>query len=334
MAQKRELTNEEKAAVMLASLDPKLAATVMQQLPPKTMLRVTAALRSLGVVTKELRDQALNECVRGVQEFAGAVQGDETMANALLTQAVGEKKATALLAENQAAAKTAFSDLVGMAADQVATLISLEQPGVIALVLKHLPPAMSAEILEVLPSETRRRTIVLMCTYADPAEDVVVRVEALISAKVSGSRKAAKKSGDGDRLTAVTAILQHTSRAVEEDLLGAVQENSEALATQIRDRLFTFEDIARLNDVAMRRLMQEIDMGALATALRNANVDLRERFFRNMSKRAAQGLKEEMEFAQKLRLTDVEAKQREIVDTVRRLDSEGQISIGSSDEYV
>jgi len=335
MAVKKELNNEEKAAVLLASLDPKLAAAVMQQLAPKTMLRVTGVLRSLGVVPKDTRDRAIGECLRGVQEFAGAVQGDDAMANNLLTQAIGEKKATALLIENQVTVKTAFAELAKMAADQVAALISLEQPGVIALVLKHLPPAMAAEILDILPSETRRRTVVLMCTYADPSEEVVARIEALISAKVSGTRKTSKKTGEGsDRLAVVTAILQHTSRAVEEDLLGALQENSESLATQIRDRLFTFEDIARLSDVALRRLMQDIDIGSLALALRNANVDLRERFFRNMSKRAVQGLKEEMEFAQKVRLTEVEAKQREIVDVVRKLDADGQISIGSSDEYI
>jgi flagellar motor switch protein FliG len=121
---------------------------------------------------------------------------------------------------------------------------------------------------------------------------------------------------------------------VEEDLLAAIQEKSEALATNIRDRLFTFEDIVKLGDMAIRRVMQEIDMTVLGIALRNAPLDLREKFTRNMSKRAAEGLKEEMEFSQKVRLTDVEAKQREIVNVIRKLVSDSQISLGGEDEYV
>jgi flagellar motor switch protein FliG len=250
-----------------------------------------------------------------------------------LTQAVGEKRANALMSEEQTASHTSFADLTALSSEQVAELVMHEQPGVIALVMRFIPGPVAAEVLGILPSEIRRRVIVFMCTASDPSDDVIARVNAILSAKMRSSKKI-RKSNQADRLNMIVGILQHADRPIEEDLLAAVQEKSEALAKDIRDRLFTFEDVVKLSDIAIRRVMQEIDMAVLAIALRNANVELREKFFRNMSKRAAQGLKGEMEFAQKVRLTDVQAKQREIVNVVRNLEAEGQLTTGTTDEYV
>jgi flagellar motor switch protein FliG len=212
-------------------------------------------------------------------------------------------------------------------------MLTREQPGVISMVLRHVPGPLAAEILDLLPSELRRRVIVFMCTADPPSDEIVSRVESLLNAKTGGSRKT-KKTSENDKLDVVTAIIQHAKRSVEEDLLAAIQEKSEALATEIRDRLFTFEDIVKLGDMAVRRLMQEIDMSVLGIALRNAPLELREKFTNNMSKRAAEGLKEEMDLSQKVRLTDVEAKQREIVNAVRTLATDGQVSLSGEDEYV
>ncbi len=330
---KKELNNEERIAVLLASLDQKLAAAIMQHLEPPIMIRVANAIRSLGIVPGPVRDKAISDCLRGIHELGGAVQGDDKTVSALLTQAIGEKRAAAMLTETQGPNKATFAELAEMSAEQVTSVLAREQPGVIAMVLRYIPSTLGAEILDLLPSELRRRVIVFMCTAEPPSDEIVARVESLMNAKTGGSRKA-KKAAEADKLDAVTAIIQHAKRSVEEDLLAAIQEKSETLATEIRDRLFTFEDIVRLGDMAIRRVLQEIDMSVLGIALRNAPLELREKFFGNMSKRACEGLKEEMEFSQKVRLTDVEAKQREIVNTVRTLASDGQISLSGEDEYV
>ncbi|HBA84871.1 MAG TPA: hypothetical protein DCZ95_12325 [Verrucomicrobia bacterium] len=333
LAIKKELSPEEKIAVLIASLDQAVSASILQQLEPRVMVKVVNAIKKLGVVPGPVRDKAIAECLSEIREMGHAVQGDESMVTTLLNQAVGEKKAAAMLSENRTEeGGEAFAGMAQMGPEQIAGLISKEQAGVIALVLRHLPSSLSSEVMEVLPSETRRRVIVFMCTAETPSEEVVSRVEAHLSAKTGPTKK--KKASEGDKLDAVTGIIQHAKSSVEEDLLAAIEEKSEVLANAIRDRLFTFEDIVKLSDVAMRRVMQEIDMGVLAIALRNGNAELKDKFFGNMSKRAAEGLKEEMDYAQKVRLTDVEAKQREIVNTVRALAGQGQISIGSEDEYV
>ena len=335
MTIKRELSPEEKIAVLVASMDQAVAASILQQLDPKVMVKVVTVIKKLGVVPGPVRDKAIAECLHEIREMGHAIQGDEQMVNSLLSQAVGEKKAAALMSDNrgeEGAAGEAFAGMAQMGPEQIAGLLSREQPGVIALVIRHLPSNLASEVMEVLPSETRRRVIVFMCTAEAPSEEVVARVEQHLSSKTGPTKK--KKASEGDKLDAVTGIIQHAKSSVEEDLLAAIEEKSEVLANAIRDRLFTFEDIVKLSDVAMRRVMQEIDMGVLGIAMRNANAELKEKFFGNMSKRAAEGLREEMEYAQKVRLTDIEAKQREIVNTIRALAGQGQIAIGGEDEYV
>ena len=330
----RELAAEDKIAVLIASLDQSVAASILQQLESRVMVKVVNAIKKLGVVPGPVRDKAIADCLQGIKEMGHAIQGDEQLVSSLLSQAVGDKKAAALLTESKGDESTEkFGNLAQMSADQLSGMLSREQPGIIALVLRFLPSQLASEVLEVLPSEIRRRVIVFMCIAEAPAEGVVKRVESLLNAK-SGPTKKSRKASESDNLDAVTGIIQHAKSSVEEDLLSAIEEKSEVLANAIRDRLFTFEDIVKLSDVAMRRVMQEVDMGVLGIAMRNANAELKDKFFGNMSKRAAEGLREEMTYAQKVRLTDVEAKQREIVNTIRALAAQGQISIGGEDEYV
>jgi flagellar motor switch protein FliG len=333
LAIKKDLSNDEKVAVLIASLEARLAAQVLQQLEPSLMLRVTKALRGLGIVPGEIREKTIVTCLQGIHELGEAVHGDESLANTLLVQAVGEKKASALLADSQRSTSNAFSELTRLSADQIVTLLAHEQPAVIALVLRFLPPQLSAEVLELLATEVRRKVIVCMCVNSEPSSEIITRMNELLSAKVAAGSWS-KKSSETDRVEFVTQIIQHSKRNVEEDCLSAIQEKSETLANAIRDKLFTFEDIVKMGDVAMRRIMSEIDMGVLAIALRNANAELKDKFFKNMSKRAAEGLKQEMEYSQKVRLSEVEAKQKEIVNIIRSLQAEGQIAASVEDEYV
>jgi flagellar motor switch protein FliG len=332
---KKDLTPDEKVAVLLASMDQKLAASIIQQLDARLMVRVTNTLRQLGVVPGPMRDKTIAECLRGIQEFDVAVQGDENMANALLVQAVGEKKATSLMNENKSSGRGAFADLVDLTAEQLAGALGREQPAIIAIVFRNLPPKLIADTMDLLPSEVRRRVMVCMCTAGIPSEDVVARIESLVNAKLASGPKQRKNNAEtSETLSHVATMLQHAKKSVEEDLLSAVQDKSETIASQLRDMLFTFEDVVRLSDAAIRRLMQEVDSATLAVSLRTANVELKQKFFRNMSKRAAASLKEEMELSQKVRRSEVEAKQKEIVNAIRTLEADGQLSTGASDEYV
>ncbi len=334
LALKQELSSDEKVAILLASMDQKVAASIVQQLDSRLMVRVTNALRTLGVVPGPVRDKTLAECLREIQGFYLAIQGDDHLANTLLVQAVGEKKAAALMEGNEPAKKLSFSKLVELGPEQLATMLAREQPGIIAIVFRYLPAKLIADTMDLMPSDVRRKVMIYMCTAAQPSEDVVARIESLLNAKLASGPKIAKTSDNANPLSQIAAMLQHAKKSVEEDLLSAIQEKSEAIASELRDMLFTFEDIVRLSDAAIRRILQEIDTAVLSVALRNTNLDVKQKFFQNMSKRAATALQEDMQFSQKVRRSEVEAKQKEIVGIIRTLEAEGKLSTGAADDFV
>jgi flagellar motor switch protein FliG len=328
------LNSEQKVAVLLASLPENSAAIILQRLSPPVLAQVANAIRNLGFITGEVRQRVISECLHGIVEARDAVLGNEQTASNLLMQAIGEKRTAALLGEGDEK-RTAFASLEGMGADQILSVIGREQPSVIAMVLRYLDPELSAEILNMVPREVSKRVMMILCTGRPPSEAVVARVQTYIEARL-GRTKESESADTGDVIDRASAILQSVDHALSEDILQAIDEQSPELGTELRDRLFKFDDIVRLNDVDMRRIMQEVNMDTLAIALRTAPIDVREKFFGNMSKRAAQGIKEDMDFAPKVKLSEVEIKQKEIITIIRELDAQGEISThgGGRNEYV
>jgi flagellar motor switch protein FliG len=329
------LTPIQKIAVLVATLDQEISATVLQRLKPDVIEQVAGAVRHLGIIPGALREACIGECLQGVIAMGDSISADDDTATALLTKAIGEKRAAVMMGSG-GDDKPPFAALADASADQIAAVLSREQPRIAAAVLPHLKHSLSAEVLGLLSSESRRQAIVFMCQAAPPSHEVLASLEAFMTAKI-GRGENKRKIDDSDKIEIVASILQTVERSVEDELLTAIDESSEALGSDIRDRLFTFEDVIKLDDPTVRRILQEIDTAALGIALRKASVDLREKFFTNMSKRAAEGLKEEMQFAQKIRLSDIEAKQKEIVNAVRGLETAGEIKIsggGDDDEFV
>ncbi len=328
------MSQEQHVAIFLASLPEATAAVILQRLSPPVLARVANAIRGLGVVSGEVRQRVLSDCLRGIMEARNSVMGDERTVNNLLLQAVGEKRAAAVLGDEKETNK-AFSSLAGMGAEQILSVIGREQPSVIAMVLRYLDPELAAAVLNMVPREVSKHVMMILCTGRPPSEAVVTRVQNYIEARL-GKTKESERAETGDMIDRASTILQSVDHALSEDILQAIDEQSPELGTELRDRLFKFDDIIRLNDMDMRRIMQEINMDTLAIALRTAPMDVREKFFSNMSKRAAQGIKEDMEFSSKVKLSEVDIKQKEITTIIRELDAQGEISIhgGGRNEYV
>ncbi len=329
------LSEEQKVAILLASLNESTAANILQQLSPQVLGRVAESMRRLGVVPAAVRQKVLAECLHGITDARGSIKADDQLTNSLLTRAIGEKRAAALLQEAPTGSNC-FARLGEMSAEQILSILGREQPSIIAMVLRYLDPGLAAEVLNLAPHEVSKRVMFILCTGRPPSEAVVARAAAHLESRMSKTRQTTEKTDTGDLIERASSILQAVDHSLAEDILQAIDEQSPELGTELRDRLFSFEDIIRLSDADMRRIMQEIDMNSLAVSLRNAPVDVREKFFSNMSKRAAEGLKEDMQYAPKIKLSEVEEKQKEIINTIRELDSQGEISIqeGGGNEYV
>ena len=334
--QSGEMPIDECIVIFLVSLDEQTAAAILQQLNPDLMTRLVAAIRDLGVIPGAIRDNVVATCLREIHDLGQAVFGDEKLASSLLVKAIGEKRASALLAEDTTRKELPFADLRQCDPEELANVLGKEQSSVGALVVKYLPSTMAADVLGRIPPELRKQIVVnLAMAGISPSEEVIAGIEDVLKSKLVHSKAKKVISLDAkDKVDVIAGLLQHVDGAMEEELMTAVEEHSKDLASQLRDRLFTFEDIVSLSDVAVRRILQEVDSGSLALALRNASVALKQKFFNNMSKRAAEGIKEDMANSPKTRLADIESKQRDVVNIIRALESQGQITITRGEEDV
>lgn len=341
MAQMRtgaEVPVEEKVAIFLASLDEQTAAAVLQQLDPEVMTRIVSAIRSLGVVPGEVRDNIMQASLQEIHALGEAVFGDDKLASNLLVKAIGEKRASGLLSDQNTRKETPFAGLRQADPEELANALMKEQPSVTALVVKYLPSNLAADILNRFPGELRKQVMInITVSNVMPLEEVITSIEKFLESKLVSSKAKKNVSTESkDKVDVMAGILQHLDPGLEEEMMTLIEENSRELAEELRDKLFTFEDIVNLSDVAVRRILQEVDSSGLSVALRNASVALKQKIFGNMSKRASEGVKEDMANSPKVRLADIESKQREIVNIIRALESQGQIVVsrGEEDVYV
>ena len=337
-------TVAQKLAIILATLgreNQKTVTSIIKMLSPATIEKVATELRSLGEIKDELQREAF-------QEFAGILSngvkasGGEEVTRLLLTSAMGESGASEMLEKVKKA--QAFSSIANVGGQDLATILGKEQPSTAALILSFLPAKKTAEIMSFLDKEFREEIIVRLAKKRTADADVIDRIEKIFVSKVSALATPAAQ-GEQKQQSAlggpnyVAEIFQNIDRTVEEELLGSLQQSSEDLANQVRDLMFTFDDVVKLSDVDMQKVVREVPMDKLVIALRGTKPELSEKFVNSLSKRARQNLAEEMELMGKMKMSDIEAERRKIVQIIRSLDAAGEISIGKKgeegqDEYV
>lgn len=325
----QQMEPEKRVAVVLASLDPDIAAKVMEELDPHIMTKAAESIRNLGIVPGPMMRNAISDSLQELQLYGNAIQGGDQMAVGLLSKVVGEQQAASLLELGQVAGNR-FGALASRSPDEIARMLREESASVVSLVLRFLPSQLSSETLCLLDEEIRNKVVIQMATSELPADRVIDQVEKHLLARLPAASK--RRQGGDERLDAVVAIMQRSSKEAAENMILEIEKQDPELADRVRDRMFVFEDIARLDDAAIRRIMQELDNGVLSVALRKADEAIKDRFFSNMSKRAAEGLLEEMEFAGKMPFSEVQEQQKAVVQVTRRLAEQGEIKISAGDE--
>lgn len=323
---------KKRLAAVLASLEPDVAVQVMKELDPNIMAKAAESIRNLGIVPGLMLRQAISESLQELHAYNSAINGNDSLAASLLSKVVGEQQAAAMLELGQMAGSR-FGPLASRRPEEIARMLSPETPSVVSVVLRFLPSQLASDTLAFLDEEVRRKTVVQMATSELPSERVVDQIEKQLLSRLP--IVSLRKQDDKERINAVVSIMQRCSKEVAEAMLEELGKKDPALADLVRDRMFVFEDIARLDDASVRRIMQELDNGVLSIALRKASEPVRERFFGNMSRRAVEGLMEEMEYAGKMPYSEVLAKQKLIVQLARRLAEQGEIKLGlQEEEYV
>ncbi len=316
-----------KAAVLLISLEQEMASTVLAQMDRSLVEAVTVEIARLEEVTREERDKVLTEFHDLCVAQAMVDQGGSATAKELLLKAGRPEEEVQEILELLGQAKKAapFSFLNKAESGNLLAFLQSEHPQTIALILAHIQAAKASEILAGLPAKKQLDVVKRLATMENTSPEVVKEVEKALEKKLS-----AVISSEGHELGGVEAVanmLNLTDRATERGILESLEEENPELVDQIRRHMFVFEDILRVDDRGVQNIMKEIDNEQLALALKTATPELKDKFLRNMSKRASEMIREEMEYMGPVRLADVEAAQQAIVDVVRRLEEQGDVII-------
>ncbi len=332
-----ELEGTTKAAILLLSVGPERASEVLKQLEAEQVEEVTRELASLGRVPPELGSAVVEEFYSLTIASQYAAEGGLDYAKQILQSSMEGKAAERVLAQIQTQVqKTPFSFLQRAESENLLTFIQDEHPQTIALILCHLPHHKASEILVGLPMAKQLEVIKRMANMEQTNPEVIKEVEKGLESRLANMLLQSMEKTGG--VPTVAEILNLADRASEKAILEGLEAEDPDLVEQIRRLMFVFEDINRVNDKGIQAVLKEIDNSELALALKTASEDLKNKIFKNMSERAAQLVKEDMEFMGPVRVSDVEQAQQRIVDTVRRLEEAGDVVIegrgGESDLLV
>jgi len=325
-----------KAAILLLSLDKPLSAEVLSQLPREQVEKIMLEIAKVDDVTREQQQSVLEEFDGQFKELVPIERGGINFANELLEQSLGKDNAGQILESvKQSMNSVPFGFLHKAGADNLLTFISEEHPQTIALIMSHLPATLAAEMLSGLESNKQLDVIRRVANMEQTNPDVIADVERSLQMRMSStfSQSLEKRGG----VPMVAQILNVTDRMTNKGILESLEQEDGELADEIRRLMFVFDDLLKLDDKAIRSLLKEVENNQWAIALKGASDEIRQKVFGNLSQRAAETLKEEMEFLGPIRLSDVEGVQQQIVDIVRRLEDSGEIVVaggGGGEQFI
>jgi flagellar motor switch protein FliG len=325
----------EDAAILLMSLGEEEAAEVFKHLAPKEVQRLGETIAKTRSVPRERLEQVLDKFSGEVADHSLLVPDSDEYVKGVLRRALGDEKANLLIDRIlQGSDVTGIESLKWMDANSVAELLRNEHPQIVAAILVHLDYDQSSSVLKVFPERQRNEVLVRIATLDGIQPSALKDLNEVMSKVLAGGDRLKKTSLGGVKTAA--EIINMLGNAVETAVLDYIREADTDLAQKIMDNMFTFDDLERLDDKAIQTLLREVQSESLVIALKGAGAELRERIFKNMSTRAAETLREDLESRGPVRLSEVEAEQKEMLKTVRRLADEGQIMLagGGDDQFV
>ncbi len=327
-----EMDGFKKAAMLMISLGTETSSQVMKHLPADVIQKVSYEIANTDVVSPEEKDQVLNDFVNTAQARQYVLDGGIDYAKNVLKQALGPQKAKEvidLLTQIQYRERP-FNIARKADEQQLVNLLLDEHPQTIALVLCYIQPDKAARVLSEFPKELQVDVAERIGTISSTSPKIIHRIE-----KVMESKFSTLIENDSEKVGGVKAlvdILNSASRSTEKSILGDLEKTQPTLAGEVKASLFTFEDIVTLDKMDVQKVLRDVANDVLALALKGSNDDIKNFIYENLSNRAVDNLKEELEFMGPTRLSAVEEAQQEIVGVIRKLDEAGEIYIGRGEE--
>lgn len=323
------MTQLQQAAILLMSLGEKDAAEILKHMGPKEVQRIGATMASLENIEQVQVESALGNFLGEVQTLTGLGVGSDTYIRKMLVSALGEDKANSLVDRILMGGNTTGLDtLKWMDARSVADIIRHEHPQIQAIVVAYLDPDQSAEVLSHLQDKVRLDILMRVAALENVQPAALQELNNILEKQFSGAASQQTKAMGGVKVAA--EIMNNLETAVESELMDAIKEVDEDLGTQIQDLMFVFDNLKSVEDSGIQALLREVSSEVLILALKGSDEELKDKIFKNMSKRAAELLRDDLESRGPVRISEVESAQREVLTIARRMADSGEIVLGGA----
>ncbi|MDF2800144.1 MAG: fliG [Anaerocolumna sp.] len=335
MAKNMEITGLQKAAVLLIALGPEKSANIFKHLKEDEIEQLTLEIANTRSVSPATKEQVLNEFYEICLAQQYIAEGGIAYAKELLEKALGEDKARDVIGKLTASLQVRPFEFVRKTdASQMLNFIQDEHPQTIALILSYLSSSQASAIISALPPDKQADVAKRIAQMDRTSPDVIKEVERVLERKLSSLVNQDYTIVGG--VDSIVAILNTVDRGTEKHIMETLEIEEPELADEIRRKMFVFEDILSLDDKSIQTVLREVDNNELAVALKSANEEVQNVIFRNLSKRLAAMIKEDMDFMGPVRLKDVEEAQQKIVNIIRKLEDSAEIIIsrGGGDEII
>ncbi|MBZ0333966.1 flagellar motor switch protein FliG [Marinobacter sp. AL4B] len=330
-APQRKISRVEQAAILLMSLGESDAAEVLKHMGPKEVQRVGVAMAQMQDVTKDEVSFVLNQFVDAVGGQTGLGVGNDDYIRAMLTQALGDDKAASLIDRILVGGNTTGLDtLKWMEPRAVGDIIRYEHPQIQAIVISYLDPDQSAEILATLDPKVRLDVVMRVASLETVQPQALQELNSILEKQFSGG-----SAGQASRIGGVKRaadIMNFMDRSIEGSLLDSIKDMDPDLATTIEDLMFVFDNLKDVDDRGIQALLREVSSEVLVVALKGSDDAVKDKIFSNMSKRASELLQDDLEAKGPVKVSEVEAAQKDIITVARRMAEAGEISLGGAGE--
>jgi flagellar motor switch protein FliG len=332
MAKNGKLTGIQKAAILFITLGPDASSGIIKKLPEKDIQKITYEIANITSVKSEQRQTILDEFMEMNKAKDFLLEGGVDYARNLLSKALGTQRAKDILDKvmEETQQYRPFSIARKADAHQLLNVISNEHPQTIALIMCYMQSDKAAQILAALPIELQSEVSYRIATMSSISPMVIKEIEKVLNGKLSSVIRTDSTVVGG--IESLVEILNQVDRTTERNITEGLEREDAELAEKIKESMFVFEDIITLDDVSIQRILKEIDTKDLSLALKGCSEEVANIIFKNQSKRAAESLKEDIEFLGPVRLMDVEKAQQKIVGVLRRLDEAGEIVLSRGGE--
>lgn len=331
----RHLSHPQRASLLLLAVGQDRAANVLKHMGPKEVQLVGSTMAQLGPISSTMVDDVLEEFIIEIKNETGlGLDSDEYIRN-MLTNALGAEKAGSIIDRILLGGNSkGIEQLKWMDTRSIADLIRLEHPQIISIILSLLDADQAADVLTLLPQNMRSDILMRIATLEGVQPAALRELDEIMEKQLTGSDGV--KSSQIGGVDAAANILNFIESSVSEPMMQDISDNNADLAQRIQDKMFVFADLINVDDRGIQTLLREVSTDQLLLAMRGVDASMRDKIFSNMSRRAAEMLRDDLEAAPPARLSEVEAAQKDILSIAKRLSDAGEIALGGGggDEFV